>query len=60
MIKTILIFIMAAALFMSFSLHTPQALEPVIIEYHHTRYVYKHDDIGLVKLEIDDVREKLR
>lgn len=31
----------------------------VFIEYHHTKYIYKHDDIGLVRLTVKDIEDML-
>jgi len=31
----------------------------ILLEYHHTNYVYKHDDVGLRRLTLKDVEELL-
>ena len=34
--------------------------ELVLVEYHHTQYVYKHDDIGMKRLTIKQVEEQIK
>jgi hypothetical protein len=35
------------------------ALEPelILMKYHHTEYVYKHDDIGVERLSLADIEK---
>lgn len=53
--KLIAAFILGAIVSTAFHYGRDVKAEQMVIEYQHTQYVYKHDDIGLVKLTVDDV-----
>lgn len=60
--KTILTFIAGILFMAAYALPNASAVEGemVLVEYHHTKEICGPDDVGLVRLSLEDVQQQLK